>query len=641
MYFGVGKMNTSSKKRRYITGFDGIRAIAVIGVILYHLVPYDVQGGFLGVPIFFVLSGYLITDILNEEIQKNGKVNLFSFYKKRMKRLYPGLVTMIVATSAYITLFQRSLLTGIRNVIIGNLIYVYNWVQVKQGQSYFDRFGAVQSPFTHLWSLSIEGQFYLFWPIILTVLWVILRKKQPIFDVIFIVAFFSALTMALLYKDGQDSSRIYFGTDTRMFSILLGTSLAVIWPSKGLKNNLQKKSRIILDGIGIASLIMIILMFFSMSGESDLTYHGGMFFFSLISMLLIATVAHPGADMNKLLTNPIFTWLGKRSYGIYLYQYPVMIFYESHISNMAAHPWIHFFIEICLILIISHLSYRYIELPLQHFDYSRTREVIAELLKRKSRYGWRRLWIVGAIILIALTMTGAVFQPKLQSNQEDKQLENVIKKNQKEVTKSNKKLQDKGAQNSGSTSSSQESASNSTSSSQAKSSSQPVELTPQQQQQAATMRITAIGDSVLADGSVKLKSIFQQMYIDAKVGRQPRDAIGILNELAQKGQLDNTVLLSLGTNGPFNDEELHQIMGAIGNRRVYWINTHVPTRRWQGQVNDSLNAATKTYSNLHVIDWYDYSNNHTNWFYDDNVHPNENGLNYYSNFIAKEVLEEK
>ncbi|MFT8424124.1 MAG: acyltransferase family protein [Liquorilactobacillus sp.] len=628
-------MNTSNKKRRYITGFDGIRTIAVIGVILYHLVPYDIQGGFLGVPIFFVLSGYLITDILNEEIQKNGKVNLFSFYKKRMKRLYPGLVTMIVATSAYITLFQRSLLNGIRNVIVGNLFYVYNWVQVRQGQSYFDRFG-VQSPFTHLWSLSIEGQFYLFWPIILTVLWVVLRKKQPIFDTIFIVAFFSALTMALLYKDGQDSSRIYFGTDTRMFSILLGTSLAVIWPSKGLKNNLQKKSRIILDCIGIVSLILIILMFFSMSGESDLTYHGGMFFFSLISVFLIATVAHPGADLNKLLTNRVFTWLGKRSYGIYLYQYPVMIFYESHV-NIAAHPWIHVVIEILLIVMISHLSYRYIELPLQHFDYSRTKEVIGEFFKKKSRYGWQRLWIAGAVVMVALTMTGAVFQPKTQSNQGDQQLENVIKKNQKEVTEDNKKLQDKGKQG---TSSSSASSQKGTSSS-AQSSSKSIQLTQSQQQQAANMKITAIGDSVLADGSLKLKSIFQQMYIDAKVGRQPRDAIGILNDLAQKGQLSNTVLLSLGTNGPFNDGELHQIMGAIGNRRVYWINTHVPTRRWQKQVNDSLNAATKTYSNLRIIDWYDYSNNHTNWFYDDNVHPNEYGLNYYGNFIAKEILEDK
>ncbi|EJE98187.1 acyltransferase family protein [Liquorilactobacillus mali] len=632
-------MNTGSKKRRYITGFDGIRTLAVIGVILYHLVPYDIQGGFLGVPIFFVLSGYLITDILNEEIQKKGKANLFSFYKKRMKRLYPGLVTMIVATSAYITLFQRSLLNGIRSVIFGNLLYVYNWVQVKQGQSYFDRF-EVQSPFTHLWSLSIEGQFYFFWPIVLTVLWVLLRKKQPIFDTIFLIAFFSALTMALLYKDGQDSSRIYFGTDTRMFSILLGTSLAIVWPSKELKTTLQKKSRMILDGVGIVSLGLIVWMFFSMSGESDLTYHGGMFFFSLISMFLIATVAHPGADMNKLLTNPVFTWLGKRSYGIYLYQYPVMIFYESHVQNIAAHPWLHVVIEISLIVIISHLSYRYIELPLQHFDYSRTKEVVQEFFKKKSRYGWQRLWVVGALLLILLTMTGAVFQPNAQSNQSGKQLEDVIKRNQKEVAEDNKKLQGKEKQNTGSaSSSSQKNASSSSESAQ--SSSEPDQLTQQQQQKAAAMKITAIGDSVLADGSVKLRSIFQQMYIDAKVGRQPRDAIGILNGLAQKRQLDNTVLLSLGTNGPFNDEELHQIMGAIGNRRVYWINTHVPTRRWQKQVNDSLSAATKTYPNLRVIDWYDYSNNHNNWFYDDDVHPNEYGLNYYGNFIAKEILEDK
>lgn len=630
-------MNVVSKKKCYITGFDGIRTLAVIGVILYHLVPYDVQGGFLGVPIFFVLSGYLITDILNTEIKKNGKMDILLFYKKRVKRLYPGLVTMIVATSAYITLFQRSLLLGLRNVIISNLFYVYNWVQVKQGQSYFDRFG-VQSPFTHLWSLSIEGQFYLFWPIILTVLWVVIRKKQPIFDIIFVAAFFSALMMAFLFKEGQDPSRIYFGTDTRMFSILLGAGLAVIWPSSLLKAKIVNTSRIILDVIGLLSLLTIIWMFFSMSGESDLTYHGGMFFFSLISMILIATVAHPGADMNKLLTNPVFSWLGKRSYGIYLYQYPVMIFYEAHIQNIAAHPWINALIEITLIVIISHLSYTYIELPLQHFDYRKTRKVVAEFFQKNSRYGWHRLWIVGAAILICLTLIGTVFEPKVQSNQSAQELEKAINNNQKKVAEDNKKLKKNSDQKDTSLA---ESNSSSSSVKSTQSSSQPDDLTAQQQQDAMNMQITAIGDSVLADGSVKLQSIFPKMYIDAKVGRQPRDAIGILNSLAQKGQLDNTVLLSLGTNGPFSDEELHQIMGAIGNRRVYWINTHVPTRSWQNQVNTALNNATKSYPNLRVIDWYDYSNNHSSWFYDDNVHPNEYGLTYYGNFIAKQILEGK
>ncbi|KRL04729.1 acyltransferase family protein [Liquorilactobacillus oeni] len=634
-------MEANRKKRRYITGFDGIRSLAVVAVILYHLVPYDIQGGYLGVPIFFVLSGYLITDILNAEIRKSGKVNVWNFYKKRMKRLYPALVAMVIGTSAYITLFQRDMLQNIRQTIIANLVYVYNWVQVRQGQSYFDRFGP-QAPFTHLWSLSIEGQFYLFWPLILTVLWVLLRKKQPVFDVIFIVAFISALMMALLYRQGQDPSRIYFGTDTRMFAILLGAALSILWPSGSLKSNLNKKGRWFLDMIGTLSLALIILMFFNMPGESELTYRGGMFFFTVIATLFVATVAHPGADMNSVMSNPLFTWLGKRSYGIYLYQFPVMIFYEARVTNIADHPWIHSLIEITIIILISHISYVYLELPLQHFDYSQTKRVVTEFLKRNSRYGWQRLWVFAGLILGVLALAGAVTEPSASTNKNSQQLKQVIEKNQRTVARGNSLEQKKDVT---SKKVAKSAASQSTSSSQAQSSSsentnaKPYDLSEIQKQQAQKLSITAVGDSVMADGSAKLQEIFPQMYIDAQVGRQARDAIAVLQSLAQKGRLANVVLISLGTNGPFSDDELSQIMSAVGNRQVFWINTHVPTRRWQNQVNDSLKTAATKYHNLKVIDWYGYSNNHSDWFYEDNVHPNEYGLNYYSSYIAKEILE--
>ena len=207
-------------KKRYITGFDGLRTLAVVGVILYHIMPFKFQGGFLGVPIFLVLSGYLITDHLVLEYEQTGTIDLKNFYIKRVKRLYPGLITMLMATTAYITLFQRQLLVNIRGVIVTNLLYVYNWFEIAHGESYFDKFGN-QSPFTHLWTLAIEGQFYLFWPLIMLALLVFIRKKQPIFDVLFIGSFVSALLMAVMFHPNQDPSRVYYGTDTRLFSIFL------------------------------------------------------------------------------------------------------------------------------------------------------------------------------------------------------------------------------------------------------------------------------------------------------------------------------------------------------------------------------------------------------------------------------------
>lgn len=619
-------MGKRLKKSRYISGFDGIRTLAVIGVILYHLAPYQFQGGFLGVPIFFVVSGYLITDLLFQEWQQNKRIDVIGFYIRRVKRLYPALVTLVLATTAYITLFARDLLANIRAVIMTNLLYVYNWYQVAHHESYFDKFGT-QSPFTHLWSLSIEGQFYLFWPLIIIILLKFVKKKQPIFDTMIILAFISALLMAILYRTGQDPSRVYYGTDTRMFSILLGAALAVVWPSTALRKDLPTNLRLLLDVIGGGALMLLCLMFMQMTGESALVYRGGMFFFSVLSMILVAVVAHPGADMNRLLTNRLFAWIGKRSYGIYLYQYPVLVFFESKI-NVADHSFLYALIEVALILVLSDLSYRFLELPLQHFDYSKTWSTLKEFCRRDSSYGNKRWYMLIPGLIVLLAVVGATTGTTSGSEaKKDTALEKTIKENDKKVAKQNKNIAAK-------TSSSEHS-----SSSADTNTAKQFDLTENEIAKAKQLQITAVGDSVLAASSATLQEIFPNMYVDAKVGRQVGEAIPVLQSLAQSGKLADTVLLSEGTNGPYSEQELDQIMAIVGKeRKLYWINVHVPTRRWQDQVNNDLKVAAKKYPNLKVIDWYTYSKDHPEWFYDDNVHPNPEGLKYYGPYVARQIL---
>ncbi|WP_281164837.1 acyltransferase family protein [Liquorilactobacillus sicerae] len=624
-------MDQRLKKHRYITGFDGIRTIAVITVIFYHLMPYSIQGGYLGVSIFFVLSGYLITDLLNQELEQNGQINIWAFYQRRIRRLYPGLVAMVIATAAYITAFQRNLLISLRTTIITNFCYVYNWFQIHQGQSYFDRFSN-QSPFTHLWSLSIEGQFYFVWPFIIVLLWKFLRRRLPIFDVIFMAAFFSALAMAFLFVPGKDPSRLYFGTDTRMFSILLGAALSFVWPSASLKKELPLSARTFLNLAGLSALTVIILMFFQLSGQSDLTYRGGMFFFSLLAMILVATVAHPGSDMNWILSNRVFSWIGKRSYGIYLYQYPVMIFYESKVQNIAAHPWIHAMIEIAVILLISHLSYKYLERPLQHFDFHQTKRVLGEIFSFNLKHRVKKSAFALTTVVFVTALAGSFSSQAAQTKQPANPLQTKITDNEKAIKKHNKRV---AVQQSTEKNSSSATVSSSVSSVKATTDSP---LSANQLTAASKLQITAVGDSVLADGSLNLQKIFPQMYIDAKVGRQTKDAIGVLQGLAQQRKLAPIVLLSLGTNGPFTSDQLQQIMQVIGHRQVFWVNTHVPTRRWQDQVNQALKQAAGHYRNLRIIDWYDYSQGHTDWFYSDNVHPNQYGLKYYSSYLAEQIL---
>lgn len=627
---GCMSMEKRLKNSRYITGFDGIRTLAVVGVIFYHILPGSIKGGFLGVPIFFVVSGYLITDLLLQEWQQYGSLSIKGFYNRRLHRLYPALVAMILTTTAYITLFQRNLLAHIRMVITTNLAYVYNWYEIFHHQSYFEKFGT-PSPFTHLWSLSIEGQFYFVWPIVIILCLKYIKKRVHIFWGIIAVALLSALEMAILYQPGTDPSRVYYGTDTRIFSILLGVALAFIWPSTRLNKNLMKTSRMIIDGIGIVSLLGILIMFMTIDGESTFTYRGGMLLLSILSMFFVASVAHPGADMNRIMTNKIFTWIGKRSYGIYIYQYPVMVFYESAIKNIGDHPWMNFLIELVIILVISDLSYRFIEQPLRKFDFRKSFEKIKGIFNKNSKQRVQQVELISAGLILGIAAYGAIFQPKSPVNAQGdgKQLKTQIQKNEKQVAENNEKLK---KQKITSTSSSVKLDKKDYFDKNGN-------LTAEGKKVADSMQITAVGDSVMADASNVLQKEFPKMYINAQVGRQASAAPAILQDLKDHNQLAPTVLLSLGTNGTIQQGDLDQIMDIIGkDRNVFWLNVHVPTRSWQNQVNDTLKDATKKYPNLHVLDWYDYSNGKSDWFYADNVHPNENGLKYYANFVLHGIL---
>ncbi len=392
--------------KKYITGFNGIRSLAVIGVILYHLFPEKMVGGYLGVVVFFGLSGYLITESLLHEWQKDQTIHLKRFYVRRLKRLYPAMTGMFLVTITYMTLFQRNLLDHIRGVLLSSLTYLNNWWQIFNKQSYFAHFGN-ESPFTHIWSLAIEGQFYFFGPLLLVFVLKIAAKQKKLIKRHYFVyglsflAVASAAVMAILYTPHMDPSRVYYGTDTRIFSLWIGCLLAFLWPSRRLKKNVSELARRVLDIAGALALFGVILGLLFLGSQTSFTYYGGMFLYSLIAACLIAITAHPGADLNRWLTNPVFTYLGQRSYGIYLYQYPVMIFYEAKITNLAQYPYLHAAIELVLILICSELSYRFIEKPFQKVKFKN--------LWTELKIGTIQQWplvkkLIGALFLLVIAI---------------------------------------------------------------------------------------------------------------------------------------------------------------------------------------------------------------------------------------------
>lgn len=633
-----------SPKRRFITGFDGLRTLGVIGVIMYHLNPNVFSGGYLGVPIFFLISGYLITDHFFNTVDYGGSFSLSNFYIKRVKRLYPGMLFVLLASGAYIVMFLKGLLYHLDQIFVTNVLNVYNWWQIFNGQSYFERFANNESPFTHLWTLSIEGQFYIIWPILLILFAKYGVKKSRIFGFSMILSIASAIWMAILFKPGVDPSRIYYGTDTRLFSILLGCGLALIWPAEKLKSGLKKNDKLKLNLVGLLSFALMLLMIFTIKDSDPFLYRGGMFIFSITTCIFIGVVAHPDSFWNGVLSNRVFHYIGTRSYGLYLYQFPVMIFFESKFRNIADHPILYPVIEVILIVLVTEFSFRFVEQPLAHAKWSDVKKFF-----RSSTAVQRVLALVIAVICLtgSYGVVKAVSAPKPNVNHS--QLANKITKNEK-ATKAKKakaianlkKAKDKQKNVTGKMSDADYARYKKAAKSH------PINtefekygLSQIDLQRLKDVPLTAVGDSVMADGSDNFLKLFddKKVIIDAAVSRQMGASLDLLQNYKSQGVLASNVLIGLGTNGPFNMDQVGQIMQLVGPKRhVYWINVHVPTRPWEKTVNGVLSQATAKYKNLTVIDWNGYSQGHTDWFYDDNVHPNPDGSMYYTSFVTKEIL---
>lgn len=622
-------MNKRLKTSRYITGFDGIRTLAVIGVILYHLLPTQMRGGYLGVPVFFVVSGYLITDLLRQEWDQNGRIAVKDFYVRRMKRLYPGMVVMLLLSAAYITLFQRNLLNNLRGVVVSSLLYVNNWWQINHGLSYFDRFGN-ESPFTHLWSLAVEGQNYLIWPLLFILLMKLVKNRGTIFKIVIGCSLLSALLLAIWYSPGADPTRVYYGTDTRLFSIWMGSALAFIWPSTHLKKEIPKKAKRVLNLAGGLSFIGLVITFFVLDDHLSFVYYGGMLLVSLLCTILVAVTAHPGASLNRWLTNPLFSYIGKRSYGIYLYQFPVMIFYEAKIGNVGENVLLHTLIEIVLILLISELSYQFIENPLRKFHYKDTFRTVRNWFS-KPVISRQKPWLLPGLLVSLVALYGIATAPVNYVDAQQQQLKENIAANKKAAEQTQKNANGSDTESTGENSSKATEAEQSVM--------EKYGLTEAQVKKAEELEITAFGDSVMLDATADLQEIFPKAVVDGDVGRQLYESPELIKALKEKDLLRDTVLIGLGTNGSFTETQFDNLMKEIGDRKVYWINVRVPTQRWQNEVNSMLEKMAAKYDNMTLIDWYDLSNEHEEWFYEDRVHPNPDGMLQYCTLVSQAILQ--
>jgi peptidoglycan/LPS O-acetylase OafA/YrhL len=391
--------------QRYMPGLDGLRAIAVLGVVLYHLKFGWAEGGLLGVGVFFTLSGYLITDILLNQVNHGG-VRLKSFWLARARRLLPALFLMLIVVMAWVTTIGPHQPGDFRMAELSAVGYFNNWWLILHNVSYFARF-APPSPLNHLWSLSVEEQFYIFWPFLLMAALHLVpeakRKAGPrprLAAVALLAALCSGILMAILYHPSLDPSRVYYGTDTRALELLVGAALAMVWPSRRLTGRVTPQARRTIDAAGLAGLIVIGLMFWRSNEFSPFLYRGGFALLALGTALSVAAFAHPASRLGPIVGCKPMQWIGERSYGIYLWTLPIIVLTSPqgvHGPNL-----LRAILQVAAIMAVAELSWRFVENPIRHGALGRLwkRWKAGELRRaRVPREGWVG---IGAAALVAI-----------------------------------------------------------------------------------------------------------------------------------------------------------------------------------------------------------------------------------------------
>ncbi|MEO7196975.1 MAG: acyltransferase family protein [Solirubrobacterales bacterium] len=408
-------------RRRYMPGLDGLRAIAVLGVIGYHLGFARAQGGLLGVGVFFTLSGYLITDILLGQI-KSGGISLKAFWFARARRLLPALFLVLVVVMAWVTVIGPHQPSDFRLDIASAAAYFNNWWQIAGGSSYFAQFEA-PGPLNHLWSLSIEEQFYIAWPLLLLGASMLVprlrtstRPHLALAGLSLALALASAALMATLYTPGLDPSRVYYGTDTRVQELLVGAALAMIWPSQRLRANLGVGKRRALDAAGTAGLVVVGVMFLRANEFSPFLYRGGFLLLAFATALAVAAMAHPSSRLGPIVGCAPMRWIGERSYGIYLWHFPVIILTTPGGIPLATDKPLAA-LQVAATFLLAALSWRYVENPIRHGALGRLwagarargwRRPVAGMPRR----AWPALALAGVVTVVAgAGMAGANVQP--------------------------------------------------------------------------------------------------------------------------------------------------------------------------------------------------------------------------------------
>ncbi|HTR75106.1 MAG TPA: acyltransferase family protein, partial [Solirubrobacterales bacterium] len=600
----------------YLPGLDGLRAISVVAVLLYHYRDDRslLRGGFLGVEVFFVISGYLITALLLAERRRTTSVSLRNFWLRRARRLLPAVGVLIAVAMVVSAIADPGKIDQTRGDALASLFYFANWHFIFAHTSYFEQFGR-PSLFTHLWSLSVEEQFYLFWPLVFAAGMKLFGRGRLLLGVLAGAAA-SVVLAWILFNPGHDASRVYYGTDTHAIGLLAGVALALVWSPTVLRLPSHRSGPLvgpILDALGVIALGYLILSFVHVHDYDLALWHGGYAWIALASVLLLAALAHPAARLGGILGRPALLWLGLRSYSFYLWHWPVLVMTRPGI-DIDLPRGILIPLQLILCLILADLSYRFVELPFS-----------GKAKVPKMPDGWLRIArpallvsVLGVILIVGwsgIVKTGG-------SNPASAAASTAT------VAKVHAKLppqetaREKGSpQRSGHGRQSK-----------------------QDQRPRATKhwpRIIMLGDSVMIGAEEKLAARLGPGFsMDAEVGRQAEQFLEIIEKIKREGHHPTAMVIQWGNNGPLYSEDMEALRKATTNvGQLFLISDHAPVS-WQDESNHAIREASEDWHHTTEIPWARVAEEEGESLFWDGIHLTPKGAGVYARLVSK-VLHEK
>ena len=612
------------KKRRYITGLDGIRAIAVIMVLAYHLKLALFKSGFLGVTVFFVLSGYLITGILISEVEEEGTIDLKNFWLRRIRRLVPAVMSMAVVIIFVSAVVNRVIFTKGCKDFLASVLGFNNWWQIFNKVSYFEAAG-VPSPFTHCWSLAIETQFYLIYPLILLGIYKLAKsrgegraKRGLLFaGITLLLALISVILMIVLFDPQQDASRVYYGTDTRVFSLLFGALLAILWEYRMVPRRLSASVNMVLGSVSFAVLFVMTI---AINGSSNFWYRGGQFVGTILTVLVIYAVSGRKTLLSRLLSHPVLKWIGDRSYSIYLWHYPIILLISKGIK---ASWWITL-IELVLSVVLAELSYRFIETPIRHgiigeyLNILRSRPKSRQEKKRQVQVARRSLKVMaGTFVLTVSLILCMVFVPKKNALDTLQKRETKAKETGKMTEEQLAKQKTKGSESDDTICTG--------------------DLTDDEILEG--LNLLLIGDSIAVDVTDDFYKIFPNSVSDTKIGRITSLGKQVLDSYIdeKKWEGEGVIFASL-SNSPINGE-LEAIREKIGKDMPLFLTTvRIPHETFEDESNSKIKKFVEENDHTYLIDWYAASEGHDEYFDADDTHLLPAGAKAYAKCIKEAVL---